>query len=177
MSFLVKAQQHSVTLSLGTATGSDTNFGRGFGANYAYRLRDGQLAALFVEVPFWANPNRTVSLRAPAAASDVASLFLTPGLRVSFLPKNRISPFVAAGGGLAVYEHSSLLQNGRPYPGDRVQKTGAFEYGGGVDVRVRPWLAFRGEVRDFYTGAPQYGVPVGNAHNPLLGIGVQLRFR
>lgn len=174
--FCSLAQQHSVTLSLGGVQGSGTDWGRAFGANYAYRVRELRAMSVFIEVPLWANPNRAIASRNPQASRDVASLFVTPGVRLSWRSQSRVSPFVVAGAGLAVYEQSALLQNGLPFPGDRTQRTGAVTYGGGFDVRVKRWLGFRGEVRDLYTGRPNDGVSSRRTHNPLLSAGFQIRF-
>ena len=129
------------------------------------------------EVHFLANPQRTVT-SLPTATRDVASLFLTPGIRVKFLPDARISPYATIGGGLGVYEHSTTLINGRPNPAPRIVNRGTFTFGGGVDFKVKSWLALRGEVRDFYSGIPVYNVPSvsGRQHNIVVSGGFVIRF-
>ena len=64
---------------------------------------------------------------------------------------------------------------------------GAFEFGGGVDLRtpfVTPFLlriplGLRLEVRDYYSGKPNYNVPTNGSlqHNVLFAAGMILRFR
>ncbi len=159
--------QQEVTLSVGAHGGGDKTTNSAWQANYAAGLKKGEKASLFGEVHFLASPNRKNKIANPLASRDEAALFVTPGLRVSFFPKERLSPFVTGGFGLGVYEQSALLQNGAPFPGSRSTKHGAVQYGGGVDVRTLNWLAFCGEFRSFYSGG---------RNNPTASVGFQLRF-
>ncbi len=161
------AFQQEATLSLGVHSGENKSNGMTMGANYAVALKKGEKASLFGEVHFVASPNRKNNIVDPRASRDEATLFLTPGLRVSFLPQKRLAPFAAGGFGLGAYEQSQLLQNGDPFPGSRVTKHGAWHYGGGMDVATWKWLAFRGEIRNFYAAG---------RHNPIASVGFQVRF-
>ncbi|MBM3796623.1 MAG: hypothetical protein FJW31_21780 [Acidobacteria bacterium] len=54
----------------------------------------------------------------------------------------------------------------------RTNSTGAFAFGGGVDVRVWRWIRLRFEARDFLTGRPAYNVSVpGRQHNVVISAG------
>ena len=174
--------KQEIGLTLGRLGGSDRgpvslDSGTAFQANYGIRLAGGEKAALFGEVHFLASPQRLVTAASRNATRDVASLYVTPGIRVKFWPTARVQPYVAAGGGLAVYEHSTLNLAGSTNAAPRTANTGAFTYGGGVDVPVLKWFGLRFEVRDFVTGSPVYNVPVnGRQHNVVTGGGVTLRF-
>jgi opacity protein-like surface antigen len=170
------AQKQDITLSLGTHGGSDTKQGMTLGANYGYRFFENNKVALFGEFQFIASPNRKLSLNNPQAIRDVASIFAVPGVRLHFAPGKRISPFVTSGFGAAVYERSELLQNGQPALTPRTSTTGAFMYGGGVDVKIFNRFGLRGEIRDFYTGRPDFNVPTQRAHNPVVSIGIRMEF-
>lgn len=161
------AFQQEVTLSIGAHGGGDKTTNAAWQANYSVGIRKGEKASLFGEVHLLASPNRKNNLLNPLGSRDEAALFVTPGLRVSFAPKNRVSPFVAAGYGWGSYEQSALLQNGTPFPGSRTTNHGAVQFGGGMDVKTLEWLAFRGDLRNFYSGG---------RHNPTASIGFQLRF-
>jgi len=152
--------------------------GTAFQANYGYRLANVGPVAIFGEVHFLANPQRTIQA-IPTATRDVASLYVTPGIRVKFLPTARVSPYLVAGGGLGVYEHSTTLLNGQPNPAPRTVNRGVFAYGGGVDVGVTKWLGLRCEIRDFYSGSPVFNIPSlrGRQHNVVASGGFVLRFR
>ena len=60
----------------------------------------------------------------------------------------------------------------------RDTNTGAVQFGGGVDVRALRWLAFRGEIRDVYTGARNFSIaaPGDHVHNAVVSGGFVLRF-
>ncbi len=183
------SQKHEIGLTLGGLFGSsrgspsgglDLTSGVALQANYGYQVGGlgERAAALYAEVHFLANPLRDVSSSNTAATRDFATLYVTPGLRVKFAPSSRFSPYVAAGGGYALYEQSTSTIAGQVNLAPRHIHRGAFNFGGGVDYSVAPWLAFRGEVRDFYTGNPSFNAPVpGEQHNVMAGGGIVLRFR
>jgi hypothetical protein len=152
-----------------------------FSANYARRLM-GDSTALFLEFPFAAVPSHKVTIAQPGAVTDLATLYVTPSLRVQFANKSTISPWFSGGFGYGLYEGSELL-NDRTRNPDRHQHTGTAQFGAGVDVRTPVKILFpiglRAEVRDYYTViAPNYGVPVrgDSQHNLVFAGGIVLRF-
>lgn len=151
---------------------------KAFQFNYAYRLANlGRLASVSAEAHFLADPQRTVTSPILTATRDVATLYLTPGLRVKFRPGSRLSPFAAAGAGWALYEQSVSQLNGQPNPAPRTVNRGVFAYGAGADYRILPRLALRGEIRDFYSGNPALNVPGlgGGRHNVVVSGGFVIR--
>lgn len=160
------AQSQDVTLSIGSHSGEDYKTGQYFGANYAHRILKRDHASLSGEFSFIASPNRVADFVRPLATRDVASLYAMPGLRVSFRPDERFSPFVAGGLGLAVYERSTLLQNGTPYVGSRVNNRFGGNFGGGMDMKIYKFAGLRFEARDYYA----------ERHNLTVGIGLHLRW-
>ncbi|HBY59842.1 MAG TPA: hypothetical protein DEH78_08450 [Solibacterales bacterium] len=181
------APRHELGLTLGTLRGGDRGTGAaalqlGSGtalqANYGVRVAGGSAAALYAEFHFLASPQRLVSSANAALTRDVATIYATPGLRVKFAPKARVSPYAVIGAGYALYEHSLLTLGGQPNGAPRLTHRGTAMFGGGVDVGVWRWLAIRGEVRDFYSGSPSYNTPAirGGQHNVVAGGGFVLRF-
>lgn len=177
------AQRQELGLTLGRVAATDrgavrVGAGTAFQANYGHRLWGGEKAALFGEVHFLASPQAVVTSGDGRATRDVASLYVTPGVRLKLFPSGRMQPFVAVGGGYALYEHSLLNVGGRPNAAPRTASGGAFVYGGGVDVPLWRWLGVRGEVRDFVTANPVYNVAVngGRQHNVVAGGGLVVRF-
>ena len=77
-----------------------------------------------------------------------------------------------------MYEQSLLTIGGAPNPAPRYIQRGAFDFGGGVDTKLWRWIGLRGEVRDFYTGAPAYNISGvgGGQHNVVAGGGFVLRW-
>ena len=107
-----------------------------------------------------------------------ASLYVTPGVRVTFLPDAMVSFFGALGGGYARYSESKLKADRSANPGQRDTNAGALQLGGGIDVRGFGWLGFRAEVRDVYTGARNFSIPTPGArvHNVIGSGGLVVRF-
>jgi hypothetical protein len=62
--------------------------------------------------------------------------------------------------------------------GAKSSTEGALQVGAGADFGVyRKSIALRAEVRDFYTGAPNLGVPgINLRHNVIVGGGIVFRF-
>src|SRR5439155_1679027 len=55
---------------------------------------------------------------------------------------------------------------------------GAFDFGAGLDTKLRRWIGARGEIRDFYTGSPAYNLPgiTGGQHNVVASGGFVLKW-
>jgi len=182
------APRHEIGLTLGNlfgasraAGGTRLNLDGGVAlqANYGHRFWQGREAALYGEVHLLASPLRDVSSSDPALTRDVATLFVTPGIRVKFLPRSRIAPYLAAGGGWADYQQSTTTLAGRPNPAPRTVNHAAFDYGAGADFRFWRFVALRAEIRDFYAGGPAYNSAAirGGQHNVVAGGGLVLKFR
>lgn len=149
--------------------------GTAFQANYAHRVAGSGPLRVSLGVNLLANPQRQVRSQIPISIRDVATLYLTPEVRIA-ASAGPLEPYVFGGGGWALYEHSRLTQSGAENPGPRTAGTGAVTYGGGLDVVLRRWLALRGEVRDTYTGAPRYNFGAGRQHNVSITGGFVLRW-
>lgn len=182
------AQQFELGLSVGAlksgdhtlpATGSikaDTGFA--YEVNFAARVYNVHLAALYVEVPFAGTPSTAITSSNPFSPSDYSSFFLTPGLKLKLLPVAPVSPYGFVGAGLARFHSSSSLINGQSNTGDQSATRGAVDFGAGVDWKVMPFFSVRGEVRDFYSGTPRFNINVigDKQHNVLVSGGVVFRF-
>ncbi len=155
-----------------------------FGVNYARRLRSTSNTALFLEFPVAAAPSHSV-VRAgsatPPVPTSLATLYITPALRVNFARRSRISPWLSLGGGYGLYEGSELLSDGTPNP-DRHASVGMLQWGGGFDVSTPIKIVFpinlRFEVRDFYTlDSLNFNTGRGtDQHNVSAGGGLRFRW-
>jgi hypothetical protein len=147
-------------------------------ATFAWRIWQGDAISVSLEVPFLAAPALGVKTTGTALPKEYASLYLTPGLRVTFHPERTVSLFGAAGGGYARYSESKLQLDNSPNPLQRDTNAGAIQLGGGVNVRGSEWLALRGEVRDLYTGPRNFSVatPGERVHNVIGSVGIVMRF-
>lgn len=105
-------------------------------------------------------------------------LFFTPAVRVNLFPTTAVSPWVSFGGGFGHFSEASTLVYGYANPGKNTT-TGVIEGGIGLDVRVWKAMSVRGEVRDFWSGEPDFPLaPTGKTrqHNFFVGGGVIWRF-
>ena len=147
-------------------------------ATFAWDVWRGDSVKLSIEVPFIASPAFTVLTLGASLPLEYASAFLTPAARVTVWPRARVSVFGSIGAGYARYSESKLREDKGPNPAQKDTNAGAFEVGGGIDVRGFGWLDFRGEVRDIYTGARSFSIPTPGprVHNVVASGGLVVRF-
>ncbi len=157
------------------------NAGVSVGANFARKIKDVPWGAVYWEMEALGGPLRYVTGTPATAAHEIHSVFLTPGVKMVFTPKEVLSPWVAAGGGAAYYNSSGTSIGGGPTGGgtsgsadNRV--TYAVDFGAGVDYAMNKKYTLRGEVRGFYTGSPGFGVATtGGLFNFEIGFGLVWR--
>jgi len=183
------AQSNDITLSLGGIPSQSRSFRSpsagsvqisadvSLGANYGHRLLHAEFAAIYGEIQFVALPNRSLTAPTTTVPQNYASLYVTPGLRLKVLPTARVSPWVALGGGYALYEQSAKLSNGQNST-SQFPSRGAFDFGGGLDYQLFRFFGLRGEVRDFVSGNPNLNVALSSStqHNIVASGGISVRF-
>ena len=151
------------------------------GAEYDHNFLLRERFAISGGIDFLASPSDVkVSPRTQNATGDYAFLFLTPHIRVKFRPSAAFSPWVSFGGGYARFLETTPL-NATSF--QRGTNTGTFVFGGGIDTRpvvtlLKIPIGFRVEVRDFYSGTPNYGQPISANRQTNLAFsgGLLLRF-
>ena len=178
------------TPAVGLKQGGNINLNSSLalGAEYDRKLI-GRHTALYAGIDFLASP---FDVKASFPAADVspqyAYLFLTPHVRVKFDAGGALQPWLLFGGGYADFSPRQPRSGNVQVAG--AGNSGTFEFGGGVDtkplvrlsripiVRKLP-IGARFEVRDFYSGQPNYGVPTSGSHqnNIVLTGGLLLRFQ
>lgn len=153
-----------------------------FQASYARVLLTGQAAAFYFEVPFAAIPLQDVSSSNGSVPANYASLFVTPGFRLKLAPQAPLSPWFSVGGGYARFDESAERVDGTPNTNPIGTNRGVAQFGAGLDLRTPVKALFpiglRVEIRDFYSGRPNYGVAAdgGYQHNVVLSGGFTLHF-
>jgi hypothetical protein len=166
-----------------TAAGQDLTFSKSpvFSANYARHLF-GERTALYLEFPFAAAPRHDIQNNQTGVIANLATLYVTPSLRLQFASHSALYPWVSGGFGYGEYEGSQRLQGGATNP-DRRQSVGTAQFGAGVDIRTPIHLllpiGLRAEVRDYYSiSAPGFGIPVDSdsQHNVVVAGGIVLQF-
>lgn len=183
-----QAQRFELGLSVGALKSGDhtlinsgtikADTGFAYQLNFAARLYNVHLAALYVEVPFAGTPNTGLTSSISFSPTDYSSFFVTPGLKLKLLPVAPISPYGFVGAGFARFHSGSTLANGQPNFGNQSATRAAVDFGAGVDWKVFPFISVRGEVRDFYSGTPRFNIDVigDKQHNILISGGVVFRF-
>jgi len=188
MTTTASAQAHEFAITAGGNFPSNDQFNPGnsfaVGAQYDGRIFHVPLMQLYVDVPLVvatkSSFNEPSTIFCPITIPNCSlrdsyrSFFVTPGLKLKFgAPLVPFQPYVVAGVGLAHYN----IPNGTIFGNDSSNKA-AFEVGGGVDMKVAPFLSLRGEVRDFISGTPDIAAITqsGHTHNVVPQVGVVFRF-
>ncbi len=110
--------------------------------------------------------------------SDFKELFVTPAAKVNLFPTTAVSPWVSFGAGFGHISQNNQLIYGGVNPG-KSTTSAVIEGGFGLDLKVWRKLSVRGEVRDFWSGEPDYPLaPTGKTrqHNYFVGGGAFWRF-
>jgi opacity protein-like surface antigen len=110
--------------------------------------------------------------------SDYKAFFVTPAARLNLFPTTAVSPWVSFGVGFGHFSESNTLVYGGANPGKSTTNA-VIEGGAGLDVAVWKKLSIRGEVRDFWSGEPDFPLaPTGKSrqHNFFVGGGAFWRF-
>ena len=148
------------------------------------------IARRFIVTPIWSisgealvvyNPDEDLNAGEYGHAvvpHDYKQLFVTPAARVNLFPTTAVSPWVSLGAGFGHFSQSKGLVYGTTNPGKST--TGAvIEAGIGLDVRVWKRASIRGEVRDFWSGEPDFPLAATGKtrqHNFFVGGGAFWRF-
>jgi hypothetical protein len=145
--------------------------------SYAQKIRELGFGSLYWEVDGLVGPLRRVTGTPVNATHTVRSVYATPGLRLQFMPKEPLSPWLVAGAGYAFYNSGNTAIDGGPAAGGS-KSTYAIDFGGGMDYAVGKRYVLRGEARGFYTGSPRFGTPSDNGlFNFVVSGGLVWRFK
>jgi opacity protein-like surface antigen len=141
--------------------------------NLAGRIFGVPFVGVYVEVPVIA----TFGIDAGTACVTNAvckynSLFVTPGLKLKIAPSFPLSPYFVIGGGIVRFH--TTQSNGS----ENTDTNAVFDVGGGLDMKVAPFVSLRGELRDMYAGTPRVTLAAiaGRQHNLIAEGGLVFRF-
>jgi len=159
------------------------DFGKGltFDVDYARRFLVTPLYALSGEVVFAYNPDEDINAGSFGNAivpPNMKELFITPSARVNLFPTTAVSPWVSVGAGFGHFSQGSTLIYGGSNPG-KSTTTGVLELGLGLDVKLSKRVYIRGQVRDFWSGEPDFPLAdtgKSRQHNFFVGGGAYWRF-
>jgi hypothetical protein len=182
------AQKHELAVTLGGnfPTNDQYNPGKSLavGAQYDGRIFHVPTVSLYLDVPLVVATKSTFTEPAPifcpittpncSLRNSYRSFFLTPGVKLKFgAPLVPFQPYVVAGFGVAHYNTT-----GSTFFGANSSNKPVFEVGGGVDMKIAPFVALRGEIRDFVSGTPNIAAITdkGHQHNIAPQVGLVFRF-
>src|SRR5258708_38501150 len=183
--------KNEVGLVIGATTTPSQSLSRGgslsftaslaLGAQYDRRLATTKRRAIVGGADYLASPLDVKLSHPPLGVSpQYAYEFLTPDVRVKLNPAGPIAPWLSFGGGYARFLEKAPSNNTSFKPGTN---TGTFEFGGGIDTRnvvrlLRIPIGFRFEVRDFYSGVPNYNRQIDGSrqNNVAFTGGLLIRF-
>jgi opacity protein-like surface antigen len=159
------------------------SFGNGlsFEGEYARRFYVTPVYAISVEALLMYNRDEDINGGASGNAvvpNSLSELFVTPAARFNLFPTTAVSPWVSFGAGFGHISQSTDLIYGGVNPG-KSTTSAVIEGGLGLDVKVWRKLSIRGEVRDFWSGEPDFPLaPTGKSrmHNFFVGGGAFWRF-
>jgi hypothetical protein len=165
------------TPSVGLVRGGNINFNSSLALGLEYDRRFfGAQTTVSGGLDFLASPFDVKASYPPSDVSpEYAYLFLSPHVKLKFNSVGTWQPWVVFGGGYADFAPAEPRNGLVNVSGHG--NSGTLEFGGGVDTRPLITLSkvplvgalpvgARFEVRDFYSGKPDYGVPtVGNLQN------------
>ena len=161
-----------------TAAGGPLTLDAGvaFEATFARKVSEMKDVAVYWELNALGGPNRYVRGTPTTATHELRSIFVTPGIKLQFTPKETVSPWIAAGGGYAFYNASGTSIGGGPSTAGSAN-TYAVDFGGGADFALGKRYVVRAEIRGYYTGNPNFGTPTsGGQFNVIIGGGLVWRF-
>jgi len=173
----------TTTPSQTLSQGGDLTFNSSLnlGAEYDRRLATAKRVAIYGGADYLASPLDVKLNQPPQGVSpQYAYEFLTPHVRVKFNPAGPIAPWFSFGGGYARFLEKVPSAGPSFRPGTN---TGTFEFGAGIDTRsvvrvLKIPIGFRFEVRDFYSGLPNYDrtIDASRQNNVAFTGGLLIRF-
>jgi len=148
---------------------------------YARRFLVTPLFAISGEVVGAYNPDEDLNAGEYGFAvvpTDYKAFFITPAARLNLFPTTAVSPWVSLGAGFGHFSQGKNLDYGGTNPG-KSTTSAVMQAGIGLDVKLVKRLSIRGEVRDFWSGEPDFPLaPTGKTrqHNFFVAGGVFWRF-
>lgn len=172
-----RAQKNDLSVTTGGYFTADNPFNIGAAwaleGSYARRVFSVPFISLSGELPVAESFKSSIpNLNGTTLTRSYSSLFITPGLRLRLAPSFPVSPYVAGGVGFARFNRK--LNDGTTSPYDAL----ALDVGGGIDVKVLPFISVRGEVRDFNSSnfSVESLLSGGRQNNIFVTLGLSLKF-
>ena len=134
--------------------------------SYARRIAYVPTIALYAELPIAAAFKVNSELPSQISQGDYSSLFITPGLKLKLVPEAPVSPFFTAGYGWARFRQEA----GSTTP-EVVTNTNVAQFGFGTDFKIGPFVSFRTEIRDYFSGPLQFNSSFTDRQHNIAAVG------
>lgn len=138
---------------------------------YAHRFFSVPLASVYVEIPV----ARTFDVGVSELQGNYTATFVVPGIKLKLAPEFPVSPYFMAGIGVAHFSANGTLSGSSV---DRSSTSAAVDFGGGLDMKVFPFVSVRGELRNVNSGGLGFAIPfiTGRQNNIIATGGLVFRF-
>ncbi len=152
-----------------------------FGVEYARRFLETPVFSVSGEALLMVNHDEDInggSYGNAVVPPQYSQIFFTPAARANLFPTTAVSPWISLGVGFGHIGEAKTLIYGGANPG-KSTTSAVIEGGFGLDVKAWRKLSIRGEVRDFWSGEPDFPLaPTGKTrqHNYFVGLGAFWRF-
>jgi hypothetical protein len=120
--------------------------------SYAYRLLERSWGDLCFDAPVARTFSGSATIRSTSASASVSEWYFTPGVRLRFNTRSRLTPYAVAGGGFAWYSGAKMNWNASGTNVGVFAESGpkpAFGFGGGLGFRITKVFGLRADIRDF----------------------------
>lgn len=175
VSCAVFAQKNELAVTAGgyfpAGVQTDLSIGGAVEGSVAHRIFSVPLVGIYAELPV----AHTFNTGIRAISGNYNATFVTPSVKLKLAPGFIASPYFLAGIGVAHFSASG----GTLGPSATFGNTSfAYDVGGGLDVKIFPFVSLRGEVRNFNSGGLGFVLPSvsGRQNNVLVTGGIVLRF-
>jgi len=145
--------------------------------DYAYQVKGWRTGDLYVEIPFIAAVRDNEFAGSGGALMSTKGVgAVVPGVRFKLPLSGRASLYAAGGAGFGIYG-DNVLSAGAGSAGitNSTTVTAAFDFGGGLDLRLTRLLSLRGEVRDLII-SPSSLSNSGGRNNAVFAFGFAFHF-
>jgi opacity protein-like surface antigen len=138
---------------------------------YAHRVFGVPFVSVYVEVPV----ARTFDVGLSALQGNYTATFVVPGVKLKLAPEFPVSPYFFAGVGVAHFSANGTLAGSTV---DRSSTSAAVDFGGGLDMKILPFVSIRGELRNVNSGGVGFALPIelGRQNNIMATGGLVFRF-
>ncbi len=169
------AQKHELAITAGgyvpSGLQTDVHAAPIVMGTYAHRFFSVPFVSVYVEVPV----ARTFDVGLSALEGNYTATFVVPGVKLKLAPSFPVSPYFMAGVGVAHFSANGTLSGSSV---DKSSTSPAVDFGGGLDMKVFPFVSIRGELRNVNSGGLGFVLPLetGRQNNIMATGGLVFRF-